>query len=311
MPGTGVEGTGVMTILSRLIVVSCLCLIPLSVAEDLPGDRFPNPAEEIQGSTSATSESATQPVVSEKTNALLEKIDRFYAACGPIRLRAQIRGQFDVAGVSQAYSVNVVGYTDGSGLFRHEISANRTLVQTADRLILFDHSNHAFGMLKQKPARRPVDQFPKVIRQILFDENPSLLACISDQPSQMLISSADSVRGEDNELIISDSDGRLRRIQINKDGMIHSVITDYTNYLQKQGAQKVTSASVVLTYQTTDLWKVDPEQFRFEIPYTSITFPLESELMRVGSDTATTQPTIPLISPAGAPLTPKTAGPGQ
>ncbi|GIW76432.1 MAG: hypothetical protein KatS3mg104_1495 [Phycisphaerae bacterium] len=267
--------------------------------------------DQIREVAPATLPASVQPLISHPARVFLDKVDHAYSVGRPLRVRAQIRGELNAAGLSQAYSLDVTGYTDGSGLFRHEISANRTLVQTVDRLILFDHTSHTFGTRIQKPARYSSGQIPKVLQRILIDENPSLLACISDPPSRTLVGDADTIWLEGNELVISESDGPLRRIRLDDNGMIRSVVTDYTRYLEKRGVQKVLLARVMITYQTTEPWTVDPEQFRFEIPYTAMTFPLESELMRSRSDTPISRSENSINSRQIAPSSQPTAEPDE
>lgn len=287
----------------RRIVVLCLLVISRASVADPSGQNTTSRPDEIAGSTPTTATTGTQPVVSEKARILLDKLDRAYTDHRPIRLQARIQGEFDVAGLSRTYVLDVTGYTDGLGLFRHEISSNRTLVQTVDRLILFDHTNHRFGTLIRKPVRGHLEQIPKFLRQVLLDENPALLAYISDKPSQVFVTKSDSVEAEENRLIISEKGGPVRRIEMNADGTIHSIVADYTRYLQEMGAQKIQTAYTVLMYHVTEPWEVEPQQFHFEIPSAATIFPLESELMRSRSDTSATQPVIsPAFPPGVSPL---------
>lgn len=279
---------------------------PLSTQEALTSG--PHQIKEV---APATLPASVQPLINHPARAFLDKIDHAYGVGRPLRMHAQVRGEINAAGLSQAYSLDVTGYTDGSGLFRHEISANRTLVQTVDRLILFNHTSYAFGTRIQKPARYSSEQIPKVLQRILIDENPSLLACIGDSPSRTLVGDADAIWLEGNELVISESDGPLRRIRLDDNGMIRSVVTDYTRYLEKRGVQKVLLARVTITYQTTEPWTVDPQQFRFEIPYTAMTFPLESELMRSRSDTPISRSEDSINSRPVAPPSQPTAEPEE
>jgi hypothetical protein len=229
--------------------------------------------------TSPTTRAAEASVeISPDARPLLEKLNQAYAAPRAVSLRVNVRGVFDVAGRVRNYSLDAIGYADGKGRFSHDVTGVGRVVQTDDRVIIFDARRNAYGVIEQTPAVRPAGQIAEAISDVFIDENPVLLMLIASDPAKLLERGAKTITVRDGALVIT-SETDIRTIRLAADGSIESMVIDYVPLLELRGAHAIKSASATLTYTRSDT--SPPEgAFVFEVPSGAVEFRISSELMR-------------------------------
>ncbi len=225
----------------------------------------------------------SQPAVevTPEAKVLLDRVNAAYlqAQSKPVTNAATITGEFDIAGRSKKYEMKVYGFADGKGHFDHRVKDIGRVVQTEDRLIVYDAVRNSFGTLMQNPAiRKPIDVVDAVT-DVLIDENPSLLMLISNEPVELLKRGAQRISTRDDKLVI-ESDEDVREIEIGSDDMITAVTLDYSPVLKSRMAEGIKIARVRLVYVPTDLPDQPKDLYLFALPDGSTEFRLQAELMK-------------------------------
>lgn len=249
------------------------CILPLLLASLAIAQAEPATTQSTQPSTAPNVE------ISPEARQRLDRLKSAYAAPGPLRVEATIVGEFDVAGRQRTYQMQVVGQTDGEGRFDHQAKDIGRVVQTPEKVIIFDARRNAFANLTQKPQRRNAADFPEAVSEILIDENPSLLLTLTDEPDTLLTANVKRVLVRDDALVL-ESTNDLRTIQFDDLGLIRSMSIDFTPLLKERGALAIKKASVVLTYTRSDRTPPGADAFAFEVPKGASEFRLASELLR-------------------------------
>ncbi len=235
----------------------------------------------VPATTKPATRPATKPAVqiSPEARVLLDKLNTAYAQPRAASLRVSVRGEFDVAGRARTYTLDAVGYTDGKGRFDHEVEGVGRIVQTDDRVIVFDARRNAYGVIDQPPAVRPAGKIPEAVSDVFIDENPALLMLITTEPAKLLERGAKSINVKDGALVIT-QESDVRTISLEPDGRIRSMTIDYVPLLELAGAKKIKSATATLTYTPSDASPPPDRAFAFDIPSGAVEFRIGSELMR-------------------------------
>lgn len=231
--------------------------------------------------TSPTTQATTQPAVEVTPAAqrMLDRIDKAYAAPVVLKVEATVKGDFDVASRKRSYEMSLVGHTDGKGRFDHQVASVGRLVQTEDRVIVYDAVRNAFGALKQPPAVRAASAIPDAVSSVFIDENPSLLMAITTEPSKMLIDGAKRVDVEGSDLLI-ESDETRRTITLDDAGLIQSMQIDYSLLMRSRKAENIKQARVTLQYTKTERVESTSDAYAFTPPLSATEFPIQSELLQ-------------------------------
>ncbi len=234
-------------------------------------------AEPATTQSSPPAESSAE--ISPEVRPLLDRLRDAYLKPGPWLTEATITGDFDVSGRQRMFEMRVVGTADGEGRFDHHAIGVGRVVQTSEKAFIFDARRNAFANLERKPERRPADDVPDAVSQILIDENPSLLLSLTTEPDKLLVAGAKRISAKDGAIVI-ESDHDLRTITLDGRGMITSMTIDYASLLAQRGAAAVKKAIVTLNYTRADRTPPAVDAFAFEVPKGASEFRLTSELMR-------------------------------
>ncbi|MBC7785767.1 MAG: hypothetical protein H7144_18220 [Burkholderiales bacterium] len=301
----------------------CLLVLVIALACPRLGDaQTSSPATQpaSRPATAPTSRPGTQPAsrpavkIDEAAKPLLERIRAAYTNEQPRRLVAHITGIFDVAGRSRNYQLEVESLTNGAGRFIHRVRDVGTVAQNAEKLILYDLKRNSFGTLKTPDRRVSASDLPEAVVEILIDENPALLLCLSTEPDKALLLGAMRAHVDAGRLIIT-SENEKRTLDLDTNGLIRRMEINYTPLLASRGTANVKSALVTLEYAPPELpAAVADAEFEFVPPETASEFPLEpppavTAVERVRKRLrATTGPTSgPTSGPATMPSPPATS----
>jgi hypothetical protein len=182
--------------------------------------------------------------------------------------------------------MSVVGVADGKGHFDHQVAGIGRLVQTKDRVIVYDAARNAFGALKQPPAVRAASAVQEAISSVFIDENPSLLMAITTEPSKLLIDGAKKVDLDGQSLLIV-SDEVERRISIDEAGMIQSMQIDYTPLMKSRKAENIKTAMVTVDYTKSERVESASDVYDFTPPLSATEFPIQSNLIQTDGEPRT------------------------
>lgn len=228
--------------------------------------------------------SATQPTtkpaeLTPEAEAMLDRLERWREHAAGVSVKGAIAGEFDVAGRSRRFEMQVSGYADDKGRFSHEAIGVGRVVQATEQLYLFDQRRNAYATIAFRAARPDPAEIPEASFEILLDENPLLLLLLTDEPERILVRGAKRASVKDGELVI-ESDNEVRNFRIDSDGKIESMRIDYSPLMKSRGAEAVKQASATLTYQSVELRLPDGAEFAFKPPPASTEMVLPSELMK-------------------------------
>lgn len=228
----------------------------------------------------ATTEPASQPTtrplatVEPGGELLLEQLNAAYAKPGPRHVVGEIKGLFDVAGRSKAYSMAVEGRTDGHGRFLHDAGPAGLIVGNGKSAYLYDRRRDAFATLTAMADRLPADQIQSPLINILLDENPALLLSLTTEPAALLKRSVKTIRPamQPSALVLERAAKRITLHLNSEDGTIRSSDIDFIPLMEKRGAAGVKAAGATLTYTVQSAEAPGEKAFDWQPPATATEF---------------------------------------
>jgi len=255
-------------------------------------------APATQSATSRPATTQSLATVSEEAAPLLAKLSDAYLHAGPLKVSGTIIGRFDVAGRSKTYTLDVFGQTDGDGRFYHYGQTDGRgiglVISDGKNGYLYDQHRNSFAELDVTRGRCEPGDLNEAISDVLIDENPALLLCLTNDPASLLRMLTSSIKRSDgkdaSELVL---DLKSRRITLRLDektGRITRSTIDYGPIFTTRHAAGVKSVSAVLTYTVQQ--PGEKISYTWSPPATASQMRLGNELLR-GREDPTTRPAAP------------------
>ena len=205
---------------------------------------------------------------------------------GPLKIAGTVIGNFDVAGRSKTRTLDVFGQTDGDGRFYHYGQSDGRgvglVISDGKNGYLYDQHRNSFAELDVTPGRCAPGDLNNAISDVLIDENPALLLCLTNDPATLLRMLSASIKRSDakdaSEIVL---DLKTRRITLrldDKSGRIVRSTIDYGPIFTARHAAGVKSVSAVLTYAVQQ--PGEQIAYTWSPPATASQMHLSSELLR-------------------------------
>lgn len=300
-----------MRMLPAMCVVLVLACVALSQTRPPIARATTRPTTGPAAMLSSTQPTTKPAELTPEAEHLLERLAHWHDHADGVSMKGTLVGEFDVAGRSRRFEMQVIGYADGKGRFSHEAVGVGRVVQTGEQVYIFDQRRNSYAMLTSPAARPDPRRVPEAVFEILIDENPMLLPLLTDEPERILVRGAKKASVKDGELVI-ESDTEVRSVRLDPDGRIVSVRIDYSPLLKSRGAEAVKQASATLTYDSFEPRLPEGAEFAFKPPAASTEMMLPSELMkerlkelqrRIPTRGPTTSPSPPAPRPTTRPAT--------
>ena len=200
-----------------------------------------------------TRAAATGPTLSPEVAAIAQRVRVAYAK-RPLRLRATLTTDFDVAGLEKRDTVAITAAAADATHFLHRSGGELTVAGNGESVHVLDVAQNVYWKTSLGDVATP----PEDVRALLAQQNPALaIAAAGDVASVIAPSPGAKVERVADEtksgVLTTLADGTTVRFAFTPDDTIASVQWDYAELLRQRGATDIKRAIATLTYDQQSL----------------------------------------------------------
>jgi len=233
--------------------------------------------EEAAPATPPAEAPAAKAEVGEGAQPVLDRMAEAYAALKSLRVAGELTGEFDVQGEQSSERQAFTGTYLAPALFRHDLQDSLRVGSNGQSVYAHSLRERIYDMAEAAGEKKPIDQLPPFVGQILSMQNPSILLAISPDPGAQILDGIarveliDPITIDDKEytsLRLSSAEGLSFVARIDPaTHLLRRVEFDLRPIAERAGAVDIKKAEMVVNYTTVEGGaEVDAEQFAWSAP---------------------------------------------